>query len=257
MNNIEIKDFRTNKNIRRVLIVKKNYYQDVSEKFEGAETKSNATIYNLMAIDTEDIVSEFSISGTIRVEKDKYKDITEYIYEDECGENWYNKVALEDFYIVSLSELPEWFMRLVSEFDGAIEEYSEEAEENDEIESITEKKVAEMLEKFPNMHEDVDFEEKVYYAWDGSNYRRIVLETDSCYDVDFEEDIEGIFDNLERIDFKKYNTGHWELLRNEEYCFLEHVSYYQGLPVTQFYEVFYDSGTIDEAYKSMFEKEMF
>lgn len=167
----------------------------------------------LIRTNEKDVVTEYDCRNTIYVAKESVDDIAEYGWRayDE-----YDSRRSEDYLFINIEDVLEKIKQFIQEREYGIptEEELKEFYTQMKEESVS----GDMLPK-----------QQVLYFWNGSNHRRIVLESqspdiDSDY-VDYTEELQG----WEKIDSKEYNTGKYYLYRAQSGdTYLVNVSWYQG-----------------------------
>lgn len=160
--------------------------------------------------------------------------VFKFLLEDmENFENWTEveglTIDIEDlkgYCLIDNSIVENWFLQYVFNSYESIEELNE----REDLE-ITEKEFNEQFEKVKNDYMDYEvFEQGEYFTyWDGSNHKEIML-SHGYIDSELTEITEDKeFIEVEEIDYRKANTGHYRTIKTEDGSIFEiYVSYYQG-----------------------------
>lgn len=214
--------------------MKKRFYVKDESSHSGLDVMN----YEVLTVDVADIVTEINMSCHVYVDEDEVENIEEYRCESSDSSEM---LSQDTYFAVHVNDLPDWFITLVDEYDGNIEDYNENEEQQ-----ITEAEIKEIMEKFKGETTENFYEEKVVYLWDGHNHRRFVLESDG-YSEFTNYTNEEEFKNLKEIDSENYSTGHYSLKKNDEYTYLVDVSHYQGSLTDIYYSIENEIETVEDA----------
>ncbi len=199
----------------------------------------------LLEIYSADLVREFYTGGLIYVPQEDIDNIEAYIFEHESSSECIGGETAESLIALPADDVDDKIVELIDYFNGDAEYYNDDHEEK-----IIQKDVKNFIQQMKTEGKSIEqscAECTVYYFWNGSDFKRIVLE-DDAFDTPWVNKTDE-FEDAKEIDQETYDTAKDVLYRLKDgSVILKNISFYQGA-LKKIFSIDSDITTIKDARK--------